>query len=223
MSPSAQSGTSTGISNATLVTAIMIYGLAMLAYACDFAFGEGSRASAPAVAPAEQVSAAALVGARSGADLAGHSFPADPADLSELADLSGTQDADGEGDADLAGAGAPAPLLPAGPAPLWPRSAWLRGAFVLACAGLVFHIAAITARGIAEDRVPWGNMYEFIAAITCAAVLVLVVASVKFRAYFMGLFVLLPVVIALVVTWRSSTPRPANWCPRCSPTGSLST
>lgn len=188
-----------GISNATLVTAIMIYGLAMLAYACDFAFGRHPGTNASAAAPAEQVSAAALVGARSGADLAGHSFPADPADLSELADLSGAHDADADGEADPAGPGVPARPLPAGPAPLWPKSAWLRSAFVLACAGLVFHIAAITTRGIAENRVPWGNMYEFIAAITCAAVLVLVVASVKFRAYFMGLFVMLPVVIALVV------------------------
>ena len=39
---------------------------------------------------------------------------------------------------------------------------------------------------------PWGNMYEFIAAITCMAVLVLVAAAVRFRAYYIGLFVLLP-------------------------------
>ena len=40
-------------------------------------------------------------------------------------------------------------------------------------------------------------MYEFVAAITCMAVLSLVAASVRFRAYYMGLFVLLPVVLAL--------------------------
>ncbi len=52
-------------------------------------------------------------------------------------------------------------------------------------------------RGLAEHRVPWGNMYEFIAAITCMAVIVLVAASVRYRAYYIGLFVLLPVVLAL--------------------------
>src|SRR5262249_10990503 len=37
------------------------------------------------------------------------------------------------------------------------------------------------------------------AAITCAAVLMLVLAAVRFRAYYLGLFVLLPVVLALAV------------------------
>ena len=58
---------------------------------------------------------------------------------------------------------------------------------------------AILTRGLAEHRVPWGNMYEFIAAFTCMAVLVLVAASVWYRAYYLGLFVLLPVVFGLGV------------------------
>src|SRR5215510_11199313 len=61
----------------------------MLAYACDFAFGKRRAAATPSVRRPERVQAAALVGAASGADLAGHSFPADPAEPSELADLSG--------------------------------------------------------------------------------------------------------------------------------------
>ena len=60
-------------------------------------------------------------------------------------------------------------------------------------------MAAIVTRGLAEHRVPWGNMYEFIAAIACMAVLVLIAASVRFRAYYIGLFVLLPVVLALAL------------------------
>jgi ABC-type transport system involved in cytochrome c biogenesis permease subunit len=65
--------------------------------------------------------------------------------------------------------------------------------------GLVLHMASVGTRGLSEHRVPWGNMYEFIAAITCAAVLVLVLGAVRFRAYYLGLFVLLPVVLALAV------------------------
>jgi cytochrome c-type biogenesis protein CcsB len=42
-------------------------------------------------------------------------------------------------------------------------------------------------------------MYEFIAAFTCMAVLVMVAASVRFRAYYLGLFVLTPVVFALAL------------------------
>ena len=82
---------------------------------------------------------------------------------------------------------------------LWPQGSWLRAAFLLTCAGLVLHLASVATRGLSEHRVPWGNMYEFIAAITCAAVLVLVLGAVRFRAYYLGLFVLLPVVLALAV------------------------
>lgn len=187
------------ISNAALISAIMAYGLAMLAYACDFAFskrqanaGAGGQApagaGAPAGAPAK--AEAVLVGAASGPDLAGHMFGAEPADVSQLADL----DDQGGGAETGGGAGSGSIGLTR-----WPASPWLRTAFVLTCIGLAVHIAAILTRGLAEDRVPWGNMYEFISAITCAAVLVLTLAAVKFRAYYMGLFVLLPVVIALVV------------------------
>jgi cytochrome c-type biogenesis protein CcsB len=179
------------ISNAALISAIMAYGLAMLAYACDFAFGKGQAAApAPSWPDREKAAVTALVGAAGGPDLADHRFAADPADVSQLADLDGAASrAAGGGDA---GAGSRSQAL-------WPAGPWLRTAFVLTCLGLVVHIAAILTRGLAEHRVPWGNMYEFIAAITCAAVLVLVLAAVRFRAYFMGLFVLLPVVVALVV------------------------
>ena len=183
------------ISNAALISAIMTYGLGMLAYACDFAFGRREAAIVPAAkaeaadAPAN-VAESALVGAASGRDLAGHMFGAEPADVSQLADL------DGEGGGGQARDGAGTGYVAQ---PRWPTGPWVRTAFVLTCVGLLVHIAAIVTRGLAEDRVPWGNMYEFISAITCAAVLILTLAAVRFRAYYMGLFVLLPVVIALVV------------------------
>jgi cytochrome c-type biogenesis protein CcsB len=75
----------------------------------------------------------------------------------------------------------------------------VRSALILTVAGLITHIAGILLRGISEDRVPWGNMYEFITAITCMAVIVLVAAAVRYKAYYIGLFVLIPVVFALGV------------------------
>jgi cytochrome c-type biogenesis protein CcsB len=42
-------------------------------------------------------------------------------------------------------------------------------------------------------------MYEFVTAITCMAVIVLVAISLRYKAYYIGLFVLLPVVFALGV------------------------
>ncbi|HEU5420082.1 MAG TPA: c-type cytochrome biogenesis protein CcsB [Streptosporangiaceae bacterium] len=104
------------------------------------------------------------------------------------------------------GTGGPAPAAPQGPAPAvpapasrWPSGFWLRTAFGLTCAGLLAHLIAIVIRGVAEHRVPWGNMYEFIMAIACMAVVVLVAVSVRFRAYYIGLFVLIPVVFALAL------------------------
>ena len=81
-------------SNVTLVLAIVLYAVAMLAYACDFAFGKRQAAATSAARPQPaRVEAGMLVGAASGAELAGHAFPADPGDPSELADLSVGQDA----------------------------------------------------------------------------------------------------------------------------------
>jgi cytochrome c-type biogenesis protein CcsB len=213
------------VSNATLVLTIALYAVAMVAYACDFAFGRRQSAAASPARQPERAEAA-LVGAASGAELAGQAFPADPDDPSELADLGssaarrastprpgragaasgangdGSQAAGGgpagDGHGTAHAGGLPEPSAAALRSP-WPQGIWLRSAFLLTCAGLVLHLVSVATRGLSEHRVPWGNMYEFIAGITCAAVLVLVLGAVKFRAHYLGVFVLLPVVLALAV------------------------
>jgi len=149
-------------SNKLLVATVVLYALAMLAYACDLAFAR-QRVLADVAAPA-----LVAVGA-GGPDVA-------------VPDT-------GAGSA--AGSAAPAP------GSRWPTGLWLRTAFGLTCIGVACHVLSILARGLAEHRTPWGNMFEFLSAITCMAVLVLVAASVRYRAYFTGLFVLLPVVLTL--------------------------
>jgi cytochrome c-type biogenesis protein CcsB len=136
-----------------------LYALAMLSYACDFAF---ARQRVLAEVPAARVA----VGAGG-----------PPVEVPAINVPTGT-----------------AP--PADPSP-WPTGLWLRTAFGLTCLGLLCQLVAILTRGLAEHRVPWGNMYEFLAAITCMAVIALVGASIRYRAYYMGLFVLLPVVLGL--------------------------
>jgi cytochrome c-type biogenesis protein CcsB len=92
------------------------------------------------------------------------------------------------------------PSGPEGPAAgRWPAGFWLRGAFGLTAIGLLTHLVAIGTRGLSEHRLPWGNMFEFIVAFTWMAVLVLVATQVRFRAYYLGLFVLLPVTFALAL------------------------
>jgi cytochrome c-type biogenesis protein CcsB len=180
------------VSNVALVLAIATYAVAMVAYAFDFAFG---RRRTTAAAPASVAPAAAQAGPRpelvaaavrtSATELAGRGFPSDPADPADPAEA--------------AYGSLPAPAPPAASPSRWPQGTWQRLGFLLTCAGLVMQLAAVATRGLSEHRIPWGNMYEFIAAITCAAVLVLVVGAIRFRAYYLGLFVLLPVVLALAV------------------------
>lgn len=47
------------------------------------------------------------------------------------------------------------------PAPSKPRYLWARLGTVLTALGFVFHLVATVLRGIAAERVPWSNMYEF--------------------------------------------------------------
>jgi cytochrome c-type biogenesis protein CcsB len=153
------------VSNGLLLSTVVIYALAMLAYACDFAFGHRAvAATAPARVPE-------LVGAVSAA-------PASGGDTTV-----------GAG----AGAGDTVPATPGHRA----AGLWMRTAFTLTCVGLATHITGILTRGLSEHRVPWGNMYEFIMAISCMAVIVLVAVAIRYQAYYVGLFVMVPVVFAL--------------------------
>jgi cytochrome c-type biogenesis protein CcsB len=170
------------LSEHLLLFTIVVYALAMLAYAGDFAFGrQRITAAGPATAP-DLVSVGAAAGAAGGAVTApGAAGPVSgPGTAGRVPDGTGTGPGTGAGSA-------------AGPS--W----WVRSALILTVAGLITHIAGILLRGISEDRVPWGNMYEFITAITCMAVIVLVAAAVRYKAYYIGLFVLIPVVFALGV------------------------
>jgi cytochrome c-type biogenesis protein CcsB len=175
-------------SNGLLLSTLILYALAMLCYAGDLAFARhrvlaGLDSATAADATVTEAKVPELVGA--GAPAAGAGTPAGgrsvvpaPPDL-------------------------PSDVHGSGRTSRWPSGAWMRAGFGLTCVGLVLHVAAILTRGLAEHRVPWGNMYEFIGAFTCMAVIVLVAAAVWYRAYYMGLFVLLPVVLALGIdlTW----------------------
>jgi cytochrome c-type biogenesis protein CcsB len=74
---------------------------------------------------------------------------------------------------------------------------WIRAALGVTVIGLAAQVLGIVTRGMAEHRVPWGNMYEFVMAITCAAVIAFLGLSFRFRVYAVGLFLMAPVVLAL--------------------------
>jgi cytochrome c-type biogenesis protein CcsB len=80
-----------------------------------------------------------------------------------------------------------------------PKVDWANLAVLLNVLGWGAHLGVLVSRGIAADRWPWGNMYEFLTAISFAAVTVFMIVMFRYRARFLGAFVMLAAVIALGV------------------------
>lgn len=76
--------------------------------------------------------------------------------------------------------------------------------------GFLLSLIQIVTRGLAAERWPWGNMFEFIVAMCLVAVGALLFASWRYQARFLGVFVLVPVVILLGigVRWLYVEPGP---------------
>jgi cytochrome c-type biogenesis protein CcsB len=163
------------VSNDFLLAAVVIYALAMLAFACDFAFGKKPvKAAAAARVPA-------LVGAAGGS-------VGSPAGDVRAGDVRAGDVRAGDGPAGV------------GPAVTSGRTGvgrWVAVAVALVCLGLAAHATGVILRGVSVHRLPWGDMYEFVTALTCVAVAFFVVAMVRYRAYYLGLFVMVAVVLVL--------------------------
>jgi cytochrome c-type biogenesis protein CcsB len=168
------------VSTDFLIAALMIYSLAVLAFAGDFAFGRPKRG---AEASRTQVRARAGALATVGASVGASGSPS--------AD-SGTA---GGGDASVPTSMPPVPLSPlraimaAGP--------WVRAGMALSSAGVLAHAIAVVTRGLAVHRAPWGNMYEFITALTCFAAIFFLWVMIRYRAWALGVFVMGAVVVIL--------------------------
>ena len=78
-----------------------------------------------------------------------------------------------------------------------PAGRWVRVALALNALGLAVHLTGVLTRGLAVHRVPWGDMYEFVTAVTCVAVVFFLALMIRYRAYYLGLFVMAPVLLAL--------------------------
>jgi cytochrome c-type biogenesis protein CcsB len=70
-------------------------------------------------------------------------------------------------------------------------------AVALTCVGLAAHTTGVVTRGLSVHRLPWGDMYEFVTALTCVAVAFFLAAMIRYRAYYLGLFVMVAVVLVL--------------------------
>jgi cytochrome c-type biogenesis protein CcsB len=192
------------VSTDFMIAALLIYSVALLAFAGDYAFGRPRRQAAMLAArPAEDRTAQlASVGAAS-------AHTASAAVLDESAPGTSGPGTSGPGSsAPGVGGAAAGPGLTAGSAarPVRPVGAfraiaeagpWVRAAATLSALGILAHVVAVTTRGLAVHRAPWGDMYEFITALTCVAAIFFYYILVKYRAWAIGVFVMGAIVIAL--------------------------
>ena len=74
---------------------------------------------------------------------------------------------------------------------------WVQAALALSAVGVVAHTVAVVTRGLAVHRAPWGNMYEFVTALTCVAAIFFLFVMIRYRAWALGVFVMGAVVVAL--------------------------
>ena len=188
------------LSDHFLMIALLLYSLAVIAYAADFAFGRRSPAAPASAQEPELVTAGApastapaevgagipstVTAAPGGPDAPGPAVPAGTA----AAAAPGTAPEDAPGGALRALRG----LARRGGAPAGP---WVRAGITLTALGVAMHIAGVTTRGLAVHRVPWGDMYEFIIAASCVAVLFFLGLMLRYRPYYLGLFFMAPIVI----------------------------
>ena len=78
---------------------------------------------------------------------------------------------------------------------------WGAIGIALTVLGALTHLAVLVTRGLATDRLPWGNMYEFATAVVLVAVVAYMVLAFRTPVLrHMGAFVLAPVVLAMVGT-----------------------
>jgi cytochrome c-type biogenesis protein CcsB len=157
-----------------LTAALLIYSMAVIAFAGDYAFGRPRRiAAAKAAVPATAQLATVGAGAGGGAPVSEAGTPAAPSVPAAPARRVGPFKA----------------IREAGP--------WVRAAVALSALGALAHVVAVTTRGLAVHRAPWGNMYEFITALTCVAAIFFCYILIRYRAWTLGVFVMGAVVVAL--------------------------
>jgi cytochrome c-type biogenesis protein CcsB len=163
------------ISNDFLIAALVLYSLSVLAFAGDFAFGRPRRTTATAAQQPARTLATVGTGGRPSETLrnAGGLPPETPG-TSRMPPLA---------------VPAFAAILRAGP--------WVRSAMALSAAGVACHAVAVITRGLAVHRAPWGNMYEFVTALTCFAAIFFLGVMIRYRAWALGVFVMGAVVVTL--------------------------
>nr|MDT0661294.1 c-type cytochrome biogenesis protein CcsB [Micromonospora sp. DSM 115978] len=183
------------LSDQLLVVAILAYLVAMVCHAVDAAFSSRGIASRVEARPTRRLVGATVGGPDGSASPGGALHGGGP-------DGGGADrgSADGPG-AEPAPAGTAAQVPPArrgDPARTGAIAGW--SALVGTVFGAVVHLAVLFTRGVAAERMPWGNMYEFVLSVTFVGIvgwLLLRLRNPEYRR--LGLFVTLAMVVLLGV------------------------
>src|SRR5208337_2400475 len=171
------------VSNAFLVAALVFYSLSVVAFAGDFAFGRPRRAAATRGQQAQDRAAALAAVGAAGRAAAVPAVPGAPADGPASGPAGG-----GDSMPELA-----VPALRA----IGEAGRWVQTALALSLAGVLAHTVSVVTRGLAVHRAPWGNMYEFVTALTCVAAIFFLFVMIRYRAWTLGVFVMGAVVVTL--------------------------
>jgi cytochrome c-type biogenesis protein CcsB len=170
-------------SNLLIVVAIVVYVLALLGFGADLAGVSQRRSDAKLQKQQSQVlarSASVAAGAEAAGTTATTTLEADrPAE--EPAPASGTTGTSGTGK---------------GEGSMSARSF----AYIMAVIAVVAQGGGMVLRGIATQRVPWGNMYEFTMTSTTVIVALFLIFSTRRKDLrLLGTFVVLPVLIGMLI------------------------
>ncbi|MGW0808454.1 c-type cytochrome biogenesis protein CcsB [Nonomuraea sp. NPDC002799] len=167
------------LSDQFVLAAVLLYVFAMVGFALDLAFGRARPDEAAAGASAA-VKQPVTVGAAAGGEGPTDGASADAAPASAVVPP-----------------GADAAVPPRAGVPS--RGAAKAGMVALALAwlGWAANLTAIVTRGLAADRWPWGNMYEFVVAICFAAVTAFLGTQLRYNVRFLGAFVTVTAALGL--------------------------
>ena len=163
------------MSDKLMLTTVVMYVVALAAYAVDLGFG---RRAAAATQKAEAESEAKVLVGAAGAETE---------EVERAGAATGEAvDEDADEDADTVGGERP-------------QIDWVRLALLLNVLGWGAHLGVMVTRGLSASRWPWGNMYEFLTAITFAAVTAFMIVMFRYKARYLGAFVMLAAVVGLGV------------------------
>ncbi|WP_204034139.1 c-type cytochrome biogenesis protein CcsB [Micromonospora qiuiae] len=185
------------LSDQVVSIATMVYLLAMISHAVEYALG-ASRARAVA-APARELVGAAIGG--SAADASAGTAGGAVIGVADGGAVVGPSTG-AIGGPVAVGEAVPAIGVAADPAWRTAQRAELAGriAVGLTALGAALHLVALVTRGLAADRMPWGNMYEFVLTVSFIGVAAWLAVLVKVPSLRrLGLFLTL-VMVLLVAT-----------------------